>query len=67
MITKEELEKLLPQLEEDRVEKTISKNDADKFGEAICSFANDLAGHNLPGYLIVGVHDDGRRAGMIID
>jgi len=67
MITKEELEQLLPQLEQDRIEKTISRNDADKFGEAICSFANDLANHKQPGYLIVGVNDDGSRAGMEID
>jgi ATP-dependent DNA helicase RecG len=67
MITKEELAKLLPELEQDRIEKTISKNDADKFGEAICSFANDLPNHNLPGYLLVGVHDDGKLAGMTID
>jgi len=66
MITKEELEKLLPQLEQDRIEKTISVNDPNKFGEAICAFANDLANHNLPGYLIVGVHDDGSKAGMTI-
>ncbi len=67
MISKEELDNLLPQLEQDRVEKTISRNDSEKFGEAICSFANDLANHKQPGYLIVGVHDDGSRAGMIMD
>ena len=67
MITQEELDHLLTQLEQDRVEKTISRNDAEKFGEAICSFANDLANHKQPGYLIVGVHDDGARAGMSID
>jgi ATP-dependent DNA helicase RecG len=39
MITKEELEILLPQLEQDRIEKTISVNDANKFGEAICAFS----------------------------
>jgi len=66
MITKEALDRLLPELEQDRIEKTISRNDAEKFGEAICSFANDLANHKQPGYLIVGVHDDGRRAGMEI-
>jgi ATP-dependent DNA helicase RecG len=66
MITKEELEQLLPQLEQDRIEKTISVNDANKFGEAICAFANDLANHNQPGYLIIGVHDDGSKAGMTI-
>jgi len=57
---------LLPQLEQDRIEKTISVNDPNKFGEAICAFANDLANHNLPGYLIVGVHNDGSKAGMTI-
>jgi ATP-dependent DNA helicase RecG len=67
MITKEELDHLLPELEEDRIEKTISRNDADKFGEAICAFANDLSNHKQPGYLIVGVNDDGSRAGMTID
>lgn len=67
MITLEELDKLLTQLEQDRVEKTISRNDSEKFGEAICSFANDLSNHKLPGYLIVGVNDDGTRAGMKMD
>lgn len=66
MITKEVLEQLLPELEQDRIEKTISVSDANKFGEAICAFANDLANHNLPGYLIVGAHDDGKIAGMTI-
>jgi len=66
MITREGLEILLPDLEQDRVEKTISVNDANKFGEAICAFANDLADHKKPGYLIVGAHDDGSKARMTI-
>jgi ATP-dependent DNA helicase RecG len=66
MITKEDLERLLPNLEQDRIEKTISVNDAQKFGEAICAFANDLANHKQPGYLIIGAHDDGRKAGLKI-
>lgn len=66
MISKEELEQLLPKLEQDRIEKTEAVNDQKKFGEAICSFANDLANHNLPGYLIVGAKDDGTKAGMTI-
>jgi ATP-dependent DNA helicase RecG len=66
MISKEELETLLPQLEQDRIEKTISVNDAIKFGEAICAFANDLANHHLPGYLVIGAHDNGAKAGMSI-
>jgi ATP-dependent DNA helicase RecG len=67
MISKEGWDQLLPQIEQDRVEKTISRNDADKFGEAICSFANDLPNHKQPGYLLAGVNDNGSRAGMDID
>jgi len=36
MISKDDLSKLLSAMEADRVEKTISKTDANKFGEAIC-------------------------------
>lgn len=64
MISKVELDKLLVELEQDRVEKTISTNDADKFGEAICSFCNDFPAHKKPGYLIVGVYDNGSRCGL---
>jgi ATP-dependent DNA helicase RecG len=67
MITQEELDKILPVIETDRVEKTISKTDADKFGEAICSFCNDMADHRRPGYLVIGVNDDGSRNGTIVD
>lgn len=66
MITKEELTKMLTALETDRIEKTISMKDATKFGEAICSFCNDLPNKRLPGYLLIGVHDDGSLAGMTI-
>lgn len=48
MITKDELDKLLIEIEKDRVEKTISTNDANKFGEAICSFAHSY--DTLPCY-----------------
>jgi ATP-dependent DNA helicase RecG len=67
MIPQEEIDKLVSQLEQDRVEKTISRTDTDKFGEAICSFANDLPNHNLPGYLLVGVNDNGSRSGMSVN
>ena len=59
MITDEQLLALLPQLENERVEKTISITDTNKFGEAICSFANDLGATGQPGYLIIGVNDNG--------
>lgn len=67
MITQDELTKILTVLETDRIEKTVSKTDADKFGEAICSFCNDIANHRQPGYLIVGVNDNGTLNGTIVD
>lgn len=67
MITEQQLIALLPQLEDDRLEKTVSTTDADKYGEAICAFCNDLGATNRPGYLIIGVHDNGKPAGLKID
>lgn len=66
MISQEELSKLLPALEADRIEKTISRND-DKLGETICSFCNDMPNHNLPGYLIIGANDDGSLNGTVVN
>ena len=57
MITSEEIRKLLSDIESDRIERTISTTNTDKFGQAICAFANDLPNHNLPGYLIIGADD----------
>lgn len=67
MISQTELEKLMNDMETDRVEKTVSVAKEDKFGEAICAFANDLTNHNQPGYLIVGVNDDGSRNGLKVE
>ncbi len=64
MITEPELLSLLADLESDRVERTISTSNTDKFAQAVCSFANDLPGHRKPGYLLLGVEDDGRLAGL---
>lgn len=65
MISKEELERILRSPEQFQIEKTISLTDKDKFGEAICAFSNDFPASGRPGYLIIGVHDDGKIAGMI--
>jgi len=67
MITQDQLTEMLTALEADRIEKTISKTDIDKFGEAICSFSNDMAAHGLPGYLIVGALDNGMLNNTTID
>lgn len=57
MTTPEEVKILLSDIESDRIERTISTSNTDKFGQAICAFANDLPNHNLPGYLIIGADD----------
>lgn len=46
------------------MERTISTTNTDKFGQAICAFANDLPNHNLPGYLIIGANDEGGIEGV---
>ena len=63
-MTKDEIRALLNDLESDRVERTISTTNTDKFGQAICAFANDLPDHRLPGYLFLGVKDDGEVKGL---
>jgi len=49
MLTPEQLKLLLSDLESDRIERTTSINNTDKFAQAICAFANDLPNHRLPG------------------
>ena len=46
--------------ESDRVEfkESLAGDAPVKIREAICAFANDLPGHNQPGYIFVGVKDD---------
>lgn len=64
MLTAAKLLELLSELESDRVERTESLTNTDKFCQAICAFANDLPNHRVPGYLLIGVKDDGRLAGL---
>ena len=64
MISKEEIKALLEDIENERVERTISTKDTDKFAKAVCAFANDITNKKLPGYLMVGAHDDGRLSGL---
>ncbi|MGO9228184.1 MAG: ATP-binding protein [Bryobacteraceae bacterium] len=64
MIQADELITLLAKGEADRIERTVSTKDTDKFSEAVTAFANDLPYHRLPGYLVIGVHDDGTPSGL---
>lgn len=66
MLTPEFVQKLLSDLDSDRVERTISTNNTDKFAQAICAFGNDYPGHRKPGYLIVGARDDGALGSLDI-
>ena len=64
MLNVEQLKALMADVESDTAERTESTNNTDKFGQAIFAFANDLPNHRRPGYLLVGVKDDGALAGI---
>jgi ATP-dependent DNA helicase RecG len=66
MVNKEELLKLMQDMESDRIERTTSFRE-DKLGEAVCAFSNDYPNHKKPGYLLLGVKDNGRIAGKRIE
>jgi ATP-dependent DNA helicase RecG len=67
MLTEPQLLALMSDLESFRVERTISTTDTDKSRETICSFANDMPGSRLPGYLLVGVDDKtGQASGLTV-
>lgn len=66
-IDKETIQSLLNNIESDRAERTRSVSNTDKFGQAICAFANDLPNHKKPGYLIIGPDDKtGKHTGIPI-
>ncbi|MDR1162278.1 MAG: putative DNA binding domain-containing protein [Candidatus Accumulibacter sp.] len=54
-----ELEKLVVELESDRVERkeSMQGKSPEAVREAVCAFANDLPGHGTPGVVFIGVHD----------
>lgn len=64
MVTVEQLFALMRDVESDRVERTVSEKKLDKFGEAICAFSNDLSNSGRPGYLLIGVTDEGELSGL---
>ncbi|MCX6586373.1 MAG: putative DNA binding domain-containing protein [Acidobacteria bacterium] len=59
-----ELLVMLRGMESDRVERKESFQGSAPKGvrEAVCPFANDVAGHQAPGVVLVGVRDDGTAA-----
>jgi ATP-dependent DNA helicase RecG len=63
---REDLLTLVTEIESDRVERTVSLTDTDKFSKAVCAFSNDMPNHRRAGYLFVGVRDDGQISGAQI-
>jgi ATP-dependent DNA helicase RecG len=66
MLEIQELEKLMSDVESDRVERKQSIADPERIRQAICAFANDLPGHRAPGYVFVGVNDSGKPVSLAI-
>lgn len=64
--SEEALEAMLGDLESDRVERkeSFKGNAPQTIREAVCAFANDLAGHGEPGVVFIGARDDGTPMGM---
>lgn len=63
-LTLEQLQEMMNNIESDRIERTVSVDKTDKFSQAVCAFANDFPNHCLPGYLLLGVKDDGTPSGL---
>ena len=63
MITEELVSSLLADMESDLIERTVSVKE-DKLGPAVCALSNDFPNHKQPGYILLGVNDDGSLAGM---
>ena len=57
------IDELLNDMESDRIERTISVRE-DKLGPAVCALANDFPNNKQPGYILLGVKDDGSLAGV---
>ncbi|MSO99875.1 MAG: transcriptional regulator [Acetobacteraceae bacterium] len=67
MLSDDELRQYLRDFEADHVERTLSPTDTNKFGQAICAFANDMPGRWRTGVLFVGARDNGDCANIDID
>ena len=65
-LTDPELKQIIATGESDRVEFKESLSDPSKIRQAICALANDLPGHDQPGFVIVGVKDDGTMGDLTV-
>jgi ATP-dependent DNA helicase RecG len=63
MIDEEKVKTLLKDMESDLIERTISIKE-EKLGPAVCALSNDYPNHKQPGYILLGVKDDGKIGGV---
>ena len=63
-MNKKTVRELILSKETFRIERTESTTDQEKFCRAICAFSNDLPRSGKPGYLLIGVSDDGTLSGL---
>ncbi len=66
MLSDRKLEELLADIESDRVERKESLSEPTKVRQAICAFANDLAGNLEPGVVFIGAKDNGTCANLTV-
>jgi ATP-dependent DNA helicase RecG len=64
VLTESQILEYLSDIESERIERTISVSNTDKFGEAICAFSNDINNCKSAGYLFIGANDNGSFSGL---
>ena len=66
MLTPDQARKLVAMPESERLERKRAFSDAEAIRAAICAFANDMPGSGKPGFVLIGVEDDGQLARLPI-
>ena len=66
MLTPEKARQLVATPESYRIERKRAFSDAESIREAICAFSNDMPGSCQPGFVFIGVEDDGQLARLPI-
>ena len=64
MLSKTDIQHLLNDIENERVERTITTTNTEKFAQAVCAFSNDIRNSKKPGYLFIGAYDNGKPSGL---
>ena len=65
-LSKEKIFTMLTDLESEKIERTISTSDTNKFGQVVCAYSNDLPNTAKNGFLLIGVNDNGTLSGLTV-